>query len=242
MDKKQISIILIAAIAILAVAGSIVYFTYVADYTYQDDRISVTVPTQTKFSVNAYHNDYWTGINYSSNDKNNISIKLLKLDNTGNISLFGVPIDVFGMMKSATIKELTTNKSYKEVNMTENYTVYYNKEKDNYIALFFDMDKKIVIMISCDGSSELINKLASSFMFKAFNTNGLVIEKINSSSIGNNSSNVSKKSTSVSASSKKDKYDQYLQDAINDPRGDGTTNSAMSKKEFYEYGQDKYYK
>jgi len=37
------------------------------------------------------------------------------------------------------------------------------------------------------------------------------------------------------------KYERYVQDAINDPRGDGTKNSALSKKEFYEMGQDKYY-
>lgn len=239
MNKKQI--ILIGIIAVIIIASAIVYLTYIADSNYEDDRISVLVPAQTKFNINATHADYWTGVNYNSNDKNNISISILKLDNSENISLFGVPLDLFGMTKSATIKELTENQSYKEVNITENYTVYYNSEKNNYIVLLFDANKETITMISCDNSSELINKLASSFVLKSFNTNGLEIINIDNNITYKNTTTKTTETSYENKEKEKTKYEQYVEDAINDPRGDGTKDTAMSEEEFYESGQDEYY-
>ncbi|WP_297898430.1 hypothetical protein [Methanobrevibacter sp.] len=240
MDKKRVIIIGII-IAIIAIVGSIAYLTYVADYTYEDDRISISVPAQTKFTINATHDDYWTFVNYESNDKNNISIKICKLDSNQNISFLGIPLDVFGMTKSATILELTENQSYKAVNITENYTVYYNSEKNKYIALIFDANKQTIVIISCDNSSELINKLASSFILKTFTTTGLKIVTIDNNFTSADTNTSTSDNTYKSEKSDKSKYDRYVEDAMNDPRGDGTKDTAMSEEEFYESGQDKYY-
>jgi hypothetical protein len=230
-------IILIGIIAIIIIASSIFYLIYIVDYTYEDDRISINVPAQTKFSINASHTDYWTGVNHVSNDKNNISIKILRLNSNKNISLFCVSLDLFGITKAATMKELTENQSYNEAIITENYTVYYNEEKDNYLVLLFDADKEIITIISCDNSSELISTLAISFVLKSFNTNGLKIINIDTNNTSTNTVHTTKKSKEK----EKTKYERYVEDAINDPRGDGTKNTAMSEEEFYESGQDKYY-
>lgn len=186
MNKINKILIIILIIAIIIVTSAFVYLTYIADHTYEDERISITVPAQTTFNINATYTDYWTGVEYNSNDTNNISIRILRF-NTQNMSFLGVPIDFFSIAKTSIQGDLTKNQNYTEVSITENYTVYYNKEKDKYVALFFDENKKTITLISVDGDSDLINMLASSFILKSFNTNGLELIKVNDT----NSSNVS---------------------------------------------------
>ncbi len=95
MDKKIIMGIIIAVLAIVSI--SLVYVFYIADYTYEDDNIQITVPTQTKFTKNATASGAWTLLEYNSTDKNEIDIRLMKLDNNQNMSLFGIQLNLFNI-------------------------------------------------------------------------------------------------------------------------------------------------
>jgi len=227
MNQKNLLLIIIGLVVVLA-ATSFVFLTYIADYTFEDERISVSVPAQTTFKVTASKGTGGTSIKYNSNDK--IIIDLIKVDDTGTI--FGA--DAYDIVKNVLQKDLADNKNYTVVSVTDNYTIYYNKEKNQYSVLIFDDNKKVVVQIACD-SKELIEKLANSFVLKAFTTSGLEISKTNDNNTGNNTSN-----TSPNQNKQKDKYQLYLDDAYSHYEVEGPEN-VMSEKEFYESGQDKYY-
>jgi len=186
MEQKNLIIIIIALVIVLAVT-TFVYLAYIADYTFEDERIRVTVPAQTQFNINASKNDYWTFIRYNSSDNNNITIDLIK-PQSNTVSFFGIELDVYETSKKILIKEFSINQNFTIVGVTDNYTIYYNKEKNRYAALIFDDTHKVIIMISCDNSKELIEKLAKSFVFISFDTTGLDIAKIDENNTSSNGS------------------------------------------------------
>lgn len=241
MDTKN-KILIIVLIALVIAIGSFIYLTYIADQTYEDERISITVPAGTQFKMKA--EDAGSGfsrITYNDTSDKNIVIRMI---NTPDTTLFGVSA------KDITIKSQENgliNESYKSVKITENYTIYKNEETGRYNVLIDNPGFNGYILIGCNGDLEDIVKLADSFKFKSYTTEGLIVETVDTSNITDNSTNTSTTNSNptptkkTTENSKKDKYDQYVEDAINDPRGDGTKNTAMSEKEFYESGQDKYY-
>ena len=175
MDKKNIIIIVIALV--ILVVGSFIIFYYIADYPFEDERIKISVPAQTSFNITATTGGGWTIIRYNSSDENNIIIDLMKPGKL-DASVLGVELDLYGITKNVMVNDLTENKGYKIETVRENYTVYFNLEKNNFIALLFDDEKEVIVMISCDDSHELISKLAGSFVLKSFTTEGLKIENV----------------------------------------------------------------
>ena len=156
--------------------GTFVYLTYIADQTYDDDRISVTVPAQTNFNISASKDDKWTFVRYNSSDDNNITIDLMKPSDN--------ELNLYDASKKVLRKSLTEGSNYTELIVSDNYTIYYDKEKKRYATFIFDDHKKVVVLICCDNSRELIEILAKSFVLKEFNTIGL-----NVVDVGNNSTN-----------------------------------------------------
>lgn len=240
MNKKIIGIsTIIIIIGIIAIGAY--YLTYISDYTYEDERISISVPAQTKFNIAAEKNNAVTSIHYNSSDKNNITIDIMKIDDS-NSSLFGLKIDLFGTAKDLIVKDLTENKSYEVVSVTENYTIYYNKEKNRYATLIFDEERKTINLICCDNSSELINNLAESYILKSFNTNGLKLINIDNN---NTSTNTTTKTTTPTSNNENTKKGIPGKDY---PHPDGTWDDASYAYEYYghsdvpdEYDENYYY-
>jgi len=180
MRLRNKILIIIALIIVLAVSAFI-YLSYIADYTFEDDRISLTVPAQTSFSVSAGNNEYFTIIKYYSNDENNITIDLIKPQND-SMTIYGVKLDVYKIAKKIFSKDLMDNNSYEVVKDTENLTIYHNKEKNRYTAFVYDEDKKVIAMVCCDNSQELVEKLAKSLVIKSFTTSGLNVANLDNNS------------------------------------------------------------
>ena len=176
MDKRKI-IILIIIFIIIASLSSFIYLNYITDYTYEDNKISITIPAQTKFNILGSENDYWTFVKYNSTDENNITVNLMKLKNP-DIDDPTIQSDLFKTYKSEIIKDLTINKKYEVVSVAENYTIYHNKENNTYTSLIFFDNMCVVVMITCNNSIELIDTISDSFVLKAFNTLGLTLKKV----------------------------------------------------------------
>jgi hypothetical protein len=201
MDKKKV-VGLITGIIIVIAAISLIYVSYFADYTYTDSNIKITVPAQTHFTKNASANSVVTMVDYNSTDKNNINIRLLKINNQ-NITLFGTTINLFAILKN-TEEESLTNASYEKQTVTNNYTIYYNKQKNLYAAIFFNDNMGVMSIIYCN-DSKLIAKLAKSFELIGFTTEGLtVVNQNNTNSSTSNTTNTTTKTklkTSTNTSS-----------------------------------------
>lgn len=238
MNKRKSILLVIIAIIIAVVVASVIYLTYIADYTYKDERISVTVPAQTKFNITANNNEAWTFVRYNSSDENNITIDLMKLKQS-DVTIFGINLDLFETSKNVITKDLTQNKSYKVVTVTENYTIYYNKEKNRYAALLFDKDKRIITMICCDSSSELMNKLANSFELKSFTTEGLDIVNIDNNTDTNNS--IPTTEATVNNSKEKPMSEWDKDDYIAHGYGSDVSDPGYYDNYYDDYDSDEYY-
>lgn len=193
--NKKIVLPIIAIIAVIA-ATSLIYVFYIADYTYEDDNIQITVPTQTKFVKNATTSGAWTLIEYNSSDKNDIYIRLMKLDNNQNMSLFGIQLNLFGIAKNVAQQSLL-NASFEKLEVNSNYTIYYNKEKNRYATLFFNENLEVITIIYCN-DLELIKKLAGSFELKGFSTEGLTVVNKNETPVTPNTTNTTITPTTTS--------------------------------------------
>ena len=189
MDNKKV-VGLIAGIIIVIAAISFIYVFYVADYTYSDSNMNITVPAQTHFTKNASSNSALTIVEYNSTDRNNIDIKLVKLNNQ-NMTVLSVTINLFTILKN-TEEQSLKNASYVKQTVTNNYTIYYNKQKNQYVAIFFNEDLGVISIISCN-DPKLILKLADSFKLIGFTTEGLtVVNQNDTNSSTSNTTNTTK--------------------------------------------------
>jgi len=212
MDKDKIIIIAIIVLVIISIA-CFVYDIYIKDYTYEDDLISMIVPAQTEFEVyTTDSNNSWASIDYSSNDKNNITVDIKKLESS-TTPISESELDIFNSEKTSLLDDLTGNKNYEFVEDTDYYTLYQNKEINRYVALIFAEEEGIIITIACDDSSELINKIADSFVLISFDTTGLPLKNDNISTNttaendidGNNTSKDTSKTNSSDSTSNSNK-------------------------------------
>jgi hypothetical protein len=192
MDNKKV-VGLIAGIIIVIAAISLIYVFYVADYTYTDSNIKLIVPTQTHFTKNASTNSEFTTVEYNSTDKNNITIKLLKVNNNQNITLFGTTINIYQIVKNG-MDQAMTNASFEKTQINSNYTIYYNKQKNQYAAIFYNDNMGVITVIYCN-DPKLMGKLANSFELIGFTTEGLtVVNQNNTNSSTSNTTNNTKTS------------------------------------------------
>ena len=225
MNKKIILIILIIAIAIISVG--FYYFTYIADHTYSDERMSITVPPGTTFNITAKDTGGdFSSITYNDSSKKNIVVKMMKVPES---SFFGVS------MKDYTIQlqeNILTNKSYISVKVTDNYTIYYNNQTGRYNALIRNPGFNGYVGIGCNGNLDDIEQLAKSFKFKSYTTEGLTIEHVNTSNnetntISNNTVNGT--TTSSTSNTNSNKLYNSKQEAV-DETGQGDISPEQEKK------------
>ncbi len=196
MNKKKI-LIIVGILAIIIIASSLIYITFIADQTYEDDRLSISVPAGTEFNIKAV--DAGNGLSkiiYNDTSDKNIVIVMTYIPNS---TVFGVSMGDLGIgLQEETLK----NQSYNSVRITENYTIYKNEKTGRYNALIRNPGYTGYVLIGCNGEIEDIVKLADSFKFKSYTKEGLQIEKVNNTSnITDNSTNTPTKT--VKTESKK---------------------------------------
>lgn len=228
MDKKIMGIIVGV---IIIIAASLFYVFYIADYTYSDERMSITVPAGTNFNITAKDaGGDFSSVIYNDSSKKNIVIKMIKVPET---SLFGVT------MKDYTLRLQETslkNDSYTSVQVTDNYTIYYNNKTGRYNALIKNPGFNGYVLIGCNGNLEDIIKLAESFKFKSFTTQGLTIEHVNSTSNTTTNSNTTLNSTNTTnnnqTTTKSSENDYiYLDEGESAPYHDG-----WEKQDYIDHG------
>lgn len=196
MNKK----IIIAIIAFIAIAALSLFYTYyIADYTYEDERISITVPAGTAFNIKAEDaGGDLSKITYNDTSDKNIVIKIISLP---DMNLLGVS------MKNIALKaqeDSLKNESYTPIQITENYTIYQNNETGRYNALIKNPGFNGYVLIGCNGELEDIVKLAKSFKFKSYTTEGLTVEHIDNNTTNTTTpANITKQSNQVSTNSNK---------------------------------------
>jgi|GEM_PF-3578557 len=195
MNKKTILIILIIAIAVIAVG--VIYFTYIADHTYQDERMSITVPQGTQFNITATDaGGDFSSVIYRDSSKKNITIKMIKVPET---SLFGVSMkDYVLKLENNDIK----NQSYVSVKVTDNYTIYYSNKTGRYGAIIRNPGFNGYVTIGCNGNLDDITNLVESFKFKSYTTEGLTIQQVNNTDTTNNTSNTTIVNNTTTTTSK----------------------------------------
>ncbi len=200
MDKKIISgiIVIIAAVAVI----SLFHVFYVADFTYTDERISVTVPAGTSFDVKAEDSGSgYSKIVYNDTSDKDIVIKLMAIPDT---NILGVSVKDMALKLQ---EDALKNESYVSVKITENYTIYKNNGTGRYNALIKNPGFNGFVLIGCNGDLDDITKLAESFRFKSYTTEGLTVEKTNTSS---NNATVNNTSTAPNTSTGKQSTKEYI--------------------------------
>lgn len=184
-------ILIIIAIVVAVAVSAFIYFNYIGDNTYEDERISINIPAGTEFNITA-ENINTTGFSqivYNDSSDKNIVIRMIMVPDTSILGMSVKDITLNAHEKSI------LNESYSVVKITENYTIYKNNETGRYNALIKNPGFNGYVLIGCNGVEEDIVKLAESFKFKSYTTDGLSIINVKS-----NTTNTTNTSNTVSNS------------------------------------------